>query len=154
MKRHIGLFSILVPFLALSCQTSQEQPPIVGTWELISATTQEKDTSFSTFDSTRKMIKIINPTHFAFLNHALKGQKEFPPGTPFSAGGGAYTLADSLYTEHLEYCSDPAWENHSFEFVVEIRNDTLTQKGVEKIAELGIERVIVEKYKRVEAAAL
>ena len=29
------------------------------------------------------------------------------------------------------------------------KNDTLTQKGVEKLEKLGIDRIIVEKYKKV-----
>lgn len=120
---------------------------LIGTWELVSATTIEKDSSFSTFDPTHKMIKIINPTHFAFLNHAMNPPKD--SANQFSAGGGSYTLKDSVYTENLEYFSDKAWENHKFEFVVKISNDTLIQKGVEKIEKLGIDHIIIEKYKRV-----
>jgi hypothetical protein len=33
--------------------------------------------------------------------------------------------------------------------VVKIKNDTLTQSGVERLEKLGIDRVIVEKYVRV-----
>ncbi|WP_198175285.1 hypothetical protein [Spirosoma telluris] len=130
-----------------SCAKKESTPPIVGTWELISATTIEKDTSFSTFDPTHKMIKIINPTHFAFLNHAVSPNDS--SATRFSAGGGKYTLADSAYTENLDYFTDKAWENNKFEFVVKISGDTLIQKGVEKVDKLGIDRVIIEKYKRV-----
>lgn len=116
---------------------------------MISATTMEGDTAFSTFDSGRSMIKILNQTHFAFLNHALDAKKDSTAA--YSAGGGDYTLVDSTYTEHLNYYSDPAWENHTFQFVVKIQNDTLIQKGVEKVEELGIDRIIIEKYKRVKA---
>jgi hypothetical protein len=95
------------------------------------------------------MIKIINPTHFAFLSHDLNGSKD-SSSAAFTAGGGAYTLKeDSIYTEHLEYFIDRQWESNKFEFVVNIANDTLTQKGIEKLEKLGINRVIVEKYKRV-----
>lgn len=58
-------------------------------------------------------------------------------------------MVDSLYTEHLEYFVDRAWEGHTFEFVVQLEGDTLVQKGVEKLEKLGVDRVIVEKYKRV-----
>ncbi|GHB73259.1 hypothetical protein GCM10007390_29230 [Persicitalea jodogahamensis] len=108
----------------------------------------ENDSVYSTFDSSRQMIKILNETHFAFLNHTLSNQKD-STASPFSAGGGTYTLRDSTYTEHLDYFVDPAWEKHTFEFTIKIENDTLTQKGIEKVAELGIDRVITEKYKRV-----
>ncbi|WP_220472640.1 hypothetical protein [Spirosoma foliorum] len=125
----------------------KESVPLVGTWELVSATTIEKDTTFSTFDSTHKMIKIINDTHFAFLNHAVAPPKD--SSNAFSGGGGTYTLVDSNYTEHLDYFIDKAWENNKFEFVVKFSGDTLIQKGIEKVEKLGVDRIIIEKYKRV-----
>ncbi|GAB3799351.1 hypothetical protein GCM10028819_22480 [Spirosoma humi] len=141
---------ILIAVLTVlcGCQSKDSSSPIVGTWELVSATTTEKDTSFSTFDPTHKMIKIINADHFSFLNHKLRPGKD-SSSNEFSGGGGKYTLADSLYTEHLDYFTDKQWEGNTFNFVVNIANDTLTQKGVEKLEKLGIDRVIVEKYKRV-----
>jgi hypothetical protein len=93
------------------------------------------------------MIKIINASHFAFLSHDITGAKDSTRAA-YTAGGGTYTLKDSLYSENLEYFIDPQWENHKFEFVVKIQNDTLVQKGVEKLEKLGIDRVIVEKYVR------
>ena len=41
------------------------------------------------------------------------------------------------------------WEGHSFNFTVTISNDTLIQKGIEKVENLGIDRLIIEKYVRV-----
>ncbi|GAB3968961.1 hypothetical protein GCM10028806_14110 [Spirosoma terrae] len=130
-----------------SCKPQPTDPPIVGTWELVAATTTEKDSTFSTFDSSHKMIKIINASHFAFLNHDITGKDS--SATRFSGGGGKYTLNDSTYTEYLEYFTDKAWENNKFSFVVKIADDTLVQKGVEKVEKLGIDRVIIETYKRV-----
>lgn len=151
MHLKLGFVGMIVMLTACNQTEQSNEPtslPLMGTWELIAATTIEKDTSFSTFDAGRKMIKIINPTHFAFLNHAIRAEKDTSNAT-FIAGGGTYTLVDSIYTEQLEYFVDPAWENKTFEFVVKISNDTLIQEGVEKIEELGIDHVIVEKYKRV-----
>jgi hypothetical protein len=130
-----------------SCKPTPTANPLIGTWELVSATSTEKDATHSTFDPTHKMIKIINATHFAFLNHAVS--KDDSSATRFSGGGGTYTLSDSTYTENLEYFTDKAWENNKFSFVVKVDGDTLVQKGVEKVEKLGIDRVIVEKYKRV-----
>lgn len=142
------MLTVLTGMLGVGCSTRPAQPPIVGTWELVSATTTEKDTSFSTFDSRNKFIKIINPTHFAFLNHSQRAKEDTSTGT-FTAGGGTYTLVDSVYTESLDYYTDRKWENNKFAFVVTLTDDTLVQKGVEKVDKLGIDRVIVEKYKRV-----
>ena len=149
MKAKFGLsMTVLVGMLCTGCTTRPTQPPIVGTWELVAATTTEKDTTFSTFEGKNKFIKIINPTHFAFLNHSLRAKEDTSAGT-FTAGGGAYTLVDSVYTEHLDYYIDRKWENNKFEFVVTMKGDTLVQKGIEKQDKLGIDRVIVETYKRV-----
>jgi hypothetical protein len=38
--------------------------------------------------------------------------------------------------------------------VVTIKEDTLIQKGIEKIEKLGIERTIIEKYKRLKPKSL
>jgi hypothetical protein len=139
---------VTAAFMVVSCTTKQKDTPLVGTWELISATATEKDSTYSTFDSNRKMIKLINATHFAFLNHAVQPGSD-TAADRFSAGGGKYTLVDSVYTEELDYYVDKAWENNKFKFVININKDTLIQKGVEKVEKLGIDRVIIEKYRRV-----
>ena len=148
MKLLIGF--ILSVMLLTSCNTDKKEnkTSIIGTWELISATSTEKDSTFSTFNPKLKMIKIINPTHFAFFSHDLNQGKDSTTAA-YSAGGGAYTLIDSNYTEHLEYFNSREWENHTLDINIKIYNDTLTQKGVEKLEKLGIDRIIVEKYKKV-----
>ena len=142
------MVAVMMIFALHACTEKQSRMPIVGTWELISATTTEKDTNFSTFDSRNKFIKIINPTHFAFLNHSLRAKEDTSTGT-FTAGGGTYTLTDSVYTESLDYNTDRKWENNKFEFVLTLIGDTLVQRGAEKIDKLDIDRVITEKYRRV-----
>lgn len=146
-------FLFLVCALAIlgSCAPKTEQPtpaPLIGTWRLITATSTERDSIFSTFNAANEMIKIITPTHFAFFNHDLNHGKDSTAA--YSAGGGTYILrADSIYTEHLQYFNLREWEDHQFEFVVRIKNDTLTQRGVEKLEKLGIDRIIEERYVRV-----
>ena len=126
----------------------QSAIPIQGTWKLLTGITIEKGDSTIT-DYTKKLefIKIINKTHFAFLNHDLNKGKDSV--AVFSAGGGSYSLTDSSYTEHLEYCSDRQWEGNDFKFVVTINNDTLVQKGIEKIENIGVNRINIEKYIRI-----
>ena len=144
----IGLIGMLLTIT--SCNTNNKQVPLslIGTWELISATSTEKYSTISTFNPKVKMIKIINPSHFAFFSHDLNNGKDSATAS-FVAGGGTYTLVDSNYTEHLEYFISRKWENNKFEFVVTITNDTLIQIGIEKIEKLGVDHKIVEKYKRV-----
>jgi hypothetical protein len=150
MKNTIALLLVITFLNSCNDKNKQEsttaKKDIEGTWRLISAETTEKDSTFSTFDPKTKMIKIINDSHFAFFNHDLNnGKKE---GALFFGGGGKYTLKDSTYTENLEYFNNRDWENSKFDFTVKIKNDTLIQKGIEKLEKLGIDRIIVEKYVR------
>jgi hypothetical protein len=92
-------------------------------------------------------IKIINDTHFAFLQHDLKKGQD--SDAVFVSGGGRYSLSDSLYTEHLEYCNARNWEGNDFKFTISIKADTLIQTGVEKVESAGVNRINIEKYIRV-----
>ncbi len=150
-----GSTIILTCVIMLSCTSrttqKEEKPtslPIVGTWKLISGTLIEKgDTAVTDYTKNLSFIKIINNTHFAFLKHDLNKGKDST--ADFGCGGGSYTLKDSTYTEHLEYCNDRQWEGNDFQFTVTIRNDTLVQSGVEKIEGAGVDRLNIEKYSRI-----
>src|SRR5215470_17993174 len=153
MKKQLGIIAIVV--LASSCnssveksQTSSGKIPIDGTWKLLTGTLIEKgDTTVTDYTHGKEFIKIINDNHFAFLSHDLSKGKN--ADSLFSAGGGPYKLTDSSYTEHLAYCNDRQWEGNDFTFIVIINNDTLIQKGVEKIDSLGVNRLNIERYVRV-----
>jgi hypothetical protein len=124
--------------------------PLLGTWRLITGTIVEKGDSVVTDYTTKvSFIKIINDTHFAFLQHDLNKGKD--SGAVFVAGGGSYSLKDSLYTEHLEYCSARDWEGNDFTFTIEIKNDTLIQTGIEKVESAGVNRLNIEKYVKVKS---
>ncbi len=147
-------YVILVTTL-LSCventggNVSRQSPTsVIGTWKLITGMLIEKsDTVVTDYTKNISFIKIINDTHFAFLQHDLNKGKD--SAAVFVAGGGSYSLSDSLYTEHLEYCNDRKWEGNDFKFTVTIKNDTLIQSGVEKVESAGINRTNIEKYIRV-----
>jgi len=152
MKNFIVFFSMLV--ILFSCNSSVQAPgtvsakqPIEGTWKLLTGTLIEKgDTTVTDYTKGKSFIKIINDDHFAFLTHDLgKGKNA---DSMFSCGGGAYQLKDSAYTEHLEYCNAREWEGNDFSFTVTINNDTLVQKGIEKIDSLKVDRLNIEKYIR------
>jgi hypothetical protein len=128
-------------------ETAANSSPLQGTWKLLTGQLVEKgDTTVTDYSKDREFIKIINGTHFAFLGHDLhKGQDS---AAFFTAGGGHYSLSDSNYTEHLEYCNDRAWEQNNFSFTITFHGDTLIQRGVEKIDSLGISRLNIETYVR------
>ena len=128
--------------------TKQPSILVAGTWKLITGTLIEKgDTTVTDYTKRISFIKIINDTHFAFLQHDLTKGKD--SGAVFGSGGGSYSLNDSLYTEHLEYCSDRNWEGNVFKFTLTIKNDTLIQSGVEKVEGAGVNRINIEKYIRI-----
>src|SRR5690242_16932493 len=102
MRLPIVLIISIVLIFSCASPGNNKQLPIIGTWELVSATSTTGDSTTSTFNPKVKMIKIINPTHFAFLSHDITGVKDSTTAA-FTAGGGTYTLADSVYTEHLDY---------------------------------------------------
>jgi hypothetical protein len=153
MKKRI-VYALLAGLIC-SCDSNkntalqeQDPSPLEGTWQLKSGTIIEKgDTTVTDYSQNQSMIKIINATHFAFLNHDLKKGKDSTAA--FSAGGGVYTLEGNQYTEYLEYCSAREWEGNTFQFTVTIEGDTLIQRGIEKIENLGVERLNIERYTRV-----
>ena len=123
--------------------------PLVGTWQLVTGTLIEKgDTVVTHYNNNISFIKIINDTHFAFLQHDLNKGKD--SGAVFVAGGGRYSIKDSLYKEHLEYCSARNWEGNDFSFTINIKNDTLIQSGIEKVEGAGVDRINIERYTRVQ----
>ena len=152
MKNKILFISISVIFLSCNSpvqttEAASSKKPIEGTWKLLTGTLIEKgDTVVTDYTKGKAFIKIINDDHFAFLTHDLNKGKN--ADSMFSCGGGGYEFHDSSYTEHLEYCNDRQWEGNDFSFTVTINNDTLIQKGIERIDSLGVNRLNIEKYIR------
>lgn len=141
--------SVIVFLMACNAPAEKKEAanPIIGTWRLVSGATITKgQTQANSYPKDQQMIKIINDTHFAFLNHTMNTAKD--SSNKFDAGGGAYTLKGDQYIEHLDYYKDKAWEGKPFNFTVTFSGDTLVQKGVEKVEGTNIDRVIIEKYLR------
>jgi hypothetical protein len=153
MKPINCLSAISFVLLVFSCDqathsdANEKKVPLAGTWKLLTGTLIEKgDTTVTDYTRNVSFIKVINDTHFAFMSHDLA--KGADSTAVYSSGGGTYTLRDSTYTEHLEYCSARNWEGHDFSFTIRLSNDTLIQQGIEKIESEGIERMNIEKYVR------
>lgn len=120
-----------------------------GSWKLLSAqTVQDGKTEFQDFSKGQEMIKIINDDHFAFLRHDLKPDSKGLKN--FDAGGGRYKLVEDQYTESLDFYKDQNWEGKSFQFTIRFKGDTLIQTGVEKVEKAGVDRVITEKYLKIQ----
>jgi hypothetical protein len=151
MKSYSLLLLLPALYVLSSCNSTANNDQkstidITGTWQLISDTIITKGVRAVTdYTKNQRMIKIINGTHFAFLKHNT--QKD--SALKFDAGGGLYTLVGDKYTERLDFYNDKNWEHKSFNFTVSVKNDTLLQKGLEKVEKEGIDRVIIEKYIKV-----
>lgn len=153
MKTHLTAL-VLTALILNACQPENKgnagdskPSELQGTWQLLSGTLIEKgDTTVTHYAGNVSFIKVINDSHFAFLQHDLQKGKDSTAS--FSAGGGTYTLKDSAYTEKLEYCSAREWEGNEFHFTISIQNDTLVQRGVEKVEAAGVDRINIEKYVR------
>ena len=148
--KNVFLILIFPAFIAACTESPKKDIQIAdeislkGTWKLLTGTLIEKgDTTITDYTKDLSFIKIINDSHFSFLQHDTRKDS-----TNFSSGGGRYELKGNTYTEHLEYCSAKEWEGHDFTFTVTITNDTLIQTGVEKIEAQGIDRINTEKYIR------
>jgi hypothetical protein len=141
----------VIVFASCNQKTPVQQAPaapLAGTWKLVSAITITKGDTVKDYPvPNQEMIKILNDTHFAFMRHDLgKGKGK---DSTYTAGGGTYTLKGDKYTEHLDYLNYRGWEGRSFDFIIQFKNDTLIQKGIEKIDSLKINREIVETYVKV-----
>ncbi|SNC60954.1 Lipocalin-like domain-containing protein [Hymenobacter gelipurpurascens] len=154
MRTVLGFVAVALSLVSCNSDAARKaadsrDTPIVGTWQLITGTVIDKGDTIIT-DYTRNknisFVKIINDTHFAFLQHDVHKGKD---SAVYVSGGGRYSLKDSTYSEHLEYCSARNWEGNDFAFTVSIKNDTLVQQGVEKVEASGINRINIEKYVKV-----
>ena len=129
---------------------STDRQPIAGTWQLLTDRIITKGDTVNTFPvkgSSQGMIKMYNGTHFAFFMHDTSHGKVKTP--VYDTGAGTYKLTGTDYSEHLEYCNYRDWENRDFKFKLTIRNDTLTQRGIERIDSLKVNHEIVETYVRI-----
>ena len=148
-----------VALVIFCCQPEKKVPTLkdqlTGSWKLIYAVSIKKDTTIHNDLPGTTMIKILNDSHFAFLQHDVKQPGDTTMSEAnriFGAGGGTYDLEGSSYTEHLEYCTARGYEGHDFNFNIEIKGDTLIQTGIEKLKDMGVgeENVqLIEKYIRI-----
>ncbi|MEE1946966.1 hypothetical protein VRU48_17715 [Pedobacter sp. KR3-3] len=104
-------------------------------------------TTYPVKGEIQETLKMFNGSHFSFFTHDLEKGKVKTPA--FSAGAGTYSLSGNAYSEHLIYCSYRDWENTKFKFTLTLKNNTLIQKGIEKIDSLNVNHEIIEVYVKV-----
>jgi hypothetical protein len=134
---------IVVLIIFFSCNKKETKNDIEGTWKMIYAETKQGDSIELKDLSNTDFIKIINASHFAFINQDYNNVENF------YSGGGTYTYQGNKYVETLDFTSVELIRNHEFPFTVKIDGDTLIQKGIEEVKAAGIKREIIEKYIKV-----
>ena len=132
------LISLLAfTFLLLSSVSySQEHNPLVGSWELVSHKSIRPDTTVVADMSRLKSIKILSPTHFAYVTTMSTGDT-----TIVGAGAGPYSFSDKQYAETLEHSSSPKMRGKVYEFTYQIEGDTWTHSGDLDNSKIRIEEV-------------
>ena len=146
------LLLIVTILIIYSCSHEKKAPvpqgliqnnSIEGSWKLVYAHIDEKDSLQIKDLNKTGFIKIINKSHFAFFN------QDEGTSDNFVAGGGSYTFDGENYIETLDFINAPDYRGHVFPFKAEVKGDSLIQQGHEKIEEAGLDRYILEKYIRI-----
>jgi len=136
-----------------SCSNTKDKeatspPAIIGTWRMVSAMTiKGSDTTIVNHAQNLEFMKIISPTHFAFLQHDRNHGKDSTAS--FVAGGGTVKFGEGKYTETLEYCNYREWEGGVFELNYVIMGDTLVTTAHEKVEKLNVDQINIETLVRV-----
>lgn len=89
---------------------------IKGTWQLVSYKYGDAQSSFSDFPENIRRIKVINETHFIWVQFDTLSRRVV------SSAGGSYTVSGNTYTESLDYglAMDPYLkQNHVYTVKVE-----------------------------------
>lgn len=146
------LYFLLLASVAMffSCADSEKncENKLLGTWQLESVINIENgDTTLTEYNNGVKGIKMFNKTDFAFFQHDLNMGAD--SNAIFVSGGGTYQLNGSKYVEQLEYCNYREYENNTFEFELEFKDNKIIQQGVEELPDKGIKRYIIETYSKI-----
>ena len=95
-----------------------------GTWELVSYKYGPSQSAFTDRTESLQRLKVINKTHFIWVDIDISGKI-------IQSAGGPYTLNGDIYTEFLEfgYGMDPYLKTNP-QFTIRIEGDMLFQTGL------------------------
>jgi hypothetical protein len=122
----------IVLCLALLGCVSEKKNAIEGTWRVVAGTMKTADTTISYSQANLFGMKMIVDNQWAIF-----GQPLGDGDTLAYYGGGTYTLEGNIYTESIKYNIVKSRVGRTIPFEVEVRNDTLIQKGPPQTAQYG-----------------
>jgi hypothetical protein len=100
----ITVFTLAFVCMSYSC-VQESSSPLAGAWELVEGKYISEDTMLTyPMTASSEHMKILSESHFATIWQDTTNPHPAYPGM----NGGSYTLVDSLYTEHLDYASNPS----------------------------------------------
>ena len=117
----------LFPFLALLGCVGDKKNAIEGTWRVVVGTMKTADTTINYSQTTLFGMKMIVGNQWAIFGQPLGGGD-----TMAYYGGGTYTLEGNIYTESIKYNILKSRVGRTIPFEIEVRDDTLIQKGPPK----------------------
>lgn len=129
MKQKVVALTLLL-WLTLAGCVSEKKHAIEGTWRIVSGTMKTADTTMSYSQSNLFGMKMIANNQWAIF-----GQPLGAGDTSAYYGGGTYILEGNIYKESIKYNIVKSRVGRTIAFEVEVRNDTLIQKGPPKTVE-------------------
>jgi hypothetical protein len=127
MKHTVTALTILICVSLISC-AGERRNIIEGNWRLVSRTQWTADTTFHASPSDFLGMKMIWQNRVAYFARYSAGGD-----TTYGYGGGAFAIEGNNYTESFEYHVDKSLIGQAIPWEVEVREDTLIQKGPRKI---------------------
>jgi len=127
MRQMVVAITLLLSLALIGC-VGEKKPSIEGTWRLVSGWQKTGDITGKYSQTDYHGIKMICGGHWAILGRSVRDKD-----TLDNYGGGTYTLEGNNYTESIEYFVVKSSIGNVVPFEVEVRNDTLIQKGPRKI---------------------
>jgi len=140
MKK-ICLLSIVLTFLVSGC-VQEEKSPIEGAWQMIYFNVPDIPYTFP--DQVQgSQLKIWTTDYFAFA-----GQFKIDTTITDNFGWGTYTLDGNKYSENVVLHASESTTGQTVRILVEVSNDTLTQKYPADENWILPEVYSIEKYKK------
>ena len=131
---------LMLPFLLFATAACYAQLPateLEGSWEYISRRMVYADTVVTEDLFAGPSYKILNSTHFAFGRQTIAdGEAQ----NDVFAGGGRYTVVDSVYTETIEYHSTAGLVGQKVVFKSRIEGELWFQTG--QLGDFYLEEVL------------
>jgi len=118
------LFIAVVLVLPVKSVAQMPSNPLEGTWRMVSQERVYPDSVVDRSDQWGANYKILNSTHFAWGRETKDGEEVL-------AGGGRYEYHPdkNVYVEHIEYHSDPGFQDISIRFTAQVDGDTWVHIG-------------------------